>query len=76
MVDTLELPTIFFTHSAADLHWPELTQLICPDNLHSSSSRSCALVENPVVADQFFVHCIHKFIEAFTLMCWELQIIG
>ena len=24
MVDTLDLPTIFFTHSAADLQWPEL----------------------------------------------------
>ena len=24
MVDTLGLPTIFFTHSAADLQWPEL----------------------------------------------------
>ncbi len=32
MVDTLGLPTVFFTHSAADLHWPELARLICPDN--------------------------------------------
>lgn len=30
MVDTLGLPIIFFTHSAADLHWPELARLICP----------------------------------------------
>ena len=28
MVDTLGLPTIFFTHSAADLQWPELAKLI------------------------------------------------
>jgi len=27
MVDTLGMPTIFFTHSAADFHWPELAQL-------------------------------------------------
>ena len=32
MVDTLGLPTIFFTHSAADLQWLELARLICPDN--------------------------------------------
>lgn len=32
MVATLGLPTIFFTHSAADLQWPELARLICPDN--------------------------------------------
>ena len=32
MVDTLGLPTIFFTHSAADLQWSELARLICPNN--------------------------------------------
>lgn len=32
MVDTLCLPTIFFTHSAADLQWPELAHLICFQN--------------------------------------------
>ena len=29
MVDTLGLPTVFFTHSAADTQWPELANLIC-----------------------------------------------
>ena len=43
MVDTIGLPTIFFTHSAADLQWPELACLICPDDPDSSSSRSKAL---------------------------------
>ena len=28
MIDTLGLPTIFFTHSAADHQWPELANLI------------------------------------------------
>ena len=32
MVDTLGLPTIFFTHSAADLQWPELARLISPED--------------------------------------------
>ena len=40
MVDTLGLPTIFFTHSAADLQWPELAMLICPDDPNSSSSHN------------------------------------
>jgi len=35
MVDTLGLPTIFFTHSAADLQWPELARLICPEDPES-----------------------------------------
>ena len=65
MVDTLGLPTVFFTHSAADLQWPELARLICLDNPDSSSSHSKALQENPATADWFFHHRIHKFINAF-----------
>ena len=65
MVDTLGLPTVFFTHSAADLQWPELARLICPDNPNSSSSHSKALQENPAIADWFFHHRIQKFINAF-----------
>ena len=65
MVDTLGLPTIFFTHSAADLQWPELAHLICPDDPECSSSRNKAVLENPAIADSFFYHRIQKFIEAF-----------
>ena len=65
MVDTLGLPTIFFTHSAADLQWPELAHLICPDDHDSSSSRSTALLENPTIADWFFHHRIQKFVDTF-----------
>ena len=36
MVDTIGLLTIFFTHSAADLQWPELARLICPDDPDSN----------------------------------------
>ena len=65
MVDTLGLPTVFFTHSAADLQWPELSCLICPDDPQSSASRSKALMENPAIADCFFYHRIHMFLDAF-----------
>ncbi len=65
MVDTLGLPTVFFTHSAADLHWPELAHLICPDDPESRCSRNTALLEIPAIADCFFHHRIHKFVEAF-----------
>ena len=65
MVDTLGLPTVFFTHSAADLQWPELARLICPDDPDNSSSRSKAVMENPMFADWFFYHCIVKFMEVF-----------
>ena len=65
MVDTLGLPTIFFTHSAADLQWPELARLICPDDPDSSSARSKAVQENPAIADWFFYQRIIKFINVF-----------
>ncbi len=40
MVDTLGLPTVFFTHSATDTQWPELANLICTNNPSSKSERS------------------------------------
>ena len=62
MVDTLGLFTVFFTHSAADLQWPELTCLICPDDPDSSSARNKVIQENPAIADY---QRIVKFIDAF-----------
>lgn len=65
MVDTLGLPTILFTHSAADLQWPELARLICPEDLDSSSTRIKAVNANPALADWFFYHRVQKFMEVF-----------
>ena len=65
MVDMLGMPTVFFTHSAADNQWPELARLICTDNPESSSSRSTAVNQNPAIADWFFYERISKFVEAF-----------
>ena len=65
MVDTLGLPTIFFTHRAADLQWPELANLICPDNPGSRSSRTKAVIENPSISDWFFYYRVVEFIKAY-----------
>ena len=54
MVNTLGLPTVFFTHSVADLQWPELAHLICPDYPDDRSTCSRAMIENPAIADWFF----------------------
>ena len=32
MVDTPGMPTIFFTHSAADFHWPDLAVVLQNDS--------------------------------------------
>ena len=65
MVDTLGLPTIFFTHSAADLQWPELARLICPEDPNSRSSRAKAVIDNPAKSDWFFYYRVMEFIKAF-----------
>ena len=62
MVDTLGLPTVFFTHSAADLQWPELAHFLAPTN---GTSRSNAVIEKPCLADWFFYHRIIKFMDVF-----------
>ena len=54
-------PPSFFTHSAADLQWQELAQLICPDNPHSKTARGKAVIENPALADWFFYHRVKGF---------------
>lgn len=64
-METIGLPTLFFTHSAADHHWPELARLLSPDDPDSSSSRAKAVIDNPALSDWFFSHRIHKFVEAF-----------
>ena len=64
MVDTLGMPTVFFTHSAADLQWPELAHLIGAENT-GWTDRNNALIENPAIADWFFYHRIQKFVDIF-----------
>ena len=65
MVDTLGLPTVFFTHSAADLQWPELARLLGVEDPATSTARSKAVVENPCLADWFFYQRIVKFMDFF-----------
>ena len=64
MVDTLGMPTIFFTHGAADLQWPELARLFATE-YDRSYSQATALIENPALADWFFYYRVQQFIETF-----------
>ena len=65
MIDTLSLPTVFFTLSAADLQWPELANLLGVEELDSSSARSNAVINNPCLADLFFYHRVMKFMDIY-----------
>ena len=62
---TLGLPTVFFTLSAADLQWPELANLLDVDELHNSSARAKAAVENPCLTDWCFYNRVMKFMDMF-----------
>lgn len=74
MVDTLGLPTVFFTHSSANLQWPELARLMSPNDPDSIATSRHALVENPAMADH---ERIHKFIKKFYIgILLELQTTG
>ena len=65
MIDTLGMPTIFFTHTAADLQWPELARLICCTTADQGVSQREAVVQNPALADWLFYFRVQKFIEYF-----------
>jgi len=57
MVKQLGLPTLFFTLSAADLHWPDLFHFLSPGedpNTMSSTRRRKLVEENPSKVDEFF----------------------
>ena len=60
MVDALGMPTIFFTHSATDLHWPELARLFCSEN-----NQRTPIADNPALADWFFYHQVTEFVNLF-----------
>lgn len=69
MVDTLGMPTIFFTLSAADLHWPELFNVLAEDEEWSrldekQKQRPCAALinENPYYADWFFSQRVSAYV--------------
>ena len=63
MVDSLGMPTIFFTHSAVDFQWPELAHLFsCANN---AADQSNAIIENSALADWLFYHRFEKFFQAF-----------
>ena len=53
MVDTLGIPTIFFTHNAADFQRPDLAPLFQGSDSEEFNQRE-AVVENPAITDWFF----------------------
>lgn len=65
MVRQLGLPTLFFTLSAADLHWPDLFHFLSPGedpNSISEARRRKLIEQNPAKVDAFFMERGDTFI--------------
>ena len=69
---------IFFTFSAADLHWPELHKLM-PDDGNSGEGSTSAkqrqqnLVDNPHIAAWFFNRRFECFFHDVLKQQWNLE---
>lgn len=69
---------IFFTFSAADLHWPELHKLMPDDGTtydetESAKQRQRNIIENPHLATWFFNKRFETFLENVLIPRWELE---
>ncbi|CAG8720808.1 17501_t:CDS:1 [Cetraspora pellucida] len=66
---------IFFTFSAADLHWPELHELMphSENQISSSSQRRQDLIDNPHIAAWFFENRFKSFLEDVLIPKWNLE---
>ena len=77
MLQILGIPTWFLTLSAADLHWPEMIQIVAAqfgrklsqkDVLKMSiADRSRYLCQNPITGVQMFQHRIEAFFSEYLL---------
>lgn len=58
-------PTIFFTLSAADMHWPELHQLSSSNiNDLNSKERGMNVINNPNLVDWYFTKSVEQFLKS------------
>ena len=62
IVTTVGTPTLFFTFSSADMHWPELHALLGNEN-STSDERRQAVINNPHIVDWFFTQRLESFIK-------------
>ena len=62
IVTTVGTPTIFFTFSSADMHWPDLHALFGNEN-GTSEERRQAVINNPHIVDRYFTQRLENFIK-------------
>ena len=68
IITTVGAPTLFFTFSSADMHWPELHALFkastdCKTGSSTSNVRRQNVINNPHVVDWFFTQRLESFVK-------------
>ena len=66
IITSVGAPTLFFTFSSADMHWPELHALFKADTdneLRTSDVRRQNVINNPHVVDWFFSQRLESFVK-------------
>ena len=64
IIDNKGVPTIFFTFSAADMHWPELHSIFKKpvDELNNNDRRQ-VIISNPHIVDWMFTKRLESFVK-------------
>lgn len=63
IITTKGVPTIFFTLSSADMHWPELHSLFSGKSDSTNENRRQNVIDNPHIVDWFFDQHVKSFIK-------------
>ncbi len=68
IITSVGAPTLFFTFSCADMHWPELHALFkagtdCETDNSTSEERRQNVINNPHVVDWFFTQRLESFVK-------------
>ena len=68
IISNVGAPTLFFTFSSADMHWPELHALFGENSdTTTSDERRQNVINNTHIVDCFFYSAIRKFCETLAL---------
>ena len=64
VITNVGAPTLFFTFSSADMHWPELHALFRENTANTNSeTRRQNIINNPHIVDCFFTQRLESFVK-------------
>ena len=63
IITNVGTPTLFFTFSSADMHWPELHSLFGENSDNSNDAKRQNVINNPHIVDWFFTQRLECFIK-------------